>query len=639
MPTPIVTEEAEALFQAALAEHRAGRVEAALAGYERALEVSPEHFASRLNLGVTQHTLGRLEAALASVDQAIGLSPQDPLGPLNRGNVLRALRRPTEAAAAFERAIALGAEPKVHALRGAALYEAGQVEAALTAYEAAIAAHPDLPEAHGARGVALRRLGRPEEALASYDRAIALQSGNADHHRNRGNLLRDLGRPAEALASYDRGVGLRPDSAAFHSDRGNALHELGRMDEALACFDRAIALDPGLAVAHNARGALLFAQGRFEEALASTRQALRLDPRLALAHRNEGVTLRRLNRPEEAVLAYDRAIALEPDSADAHWYRSLCHLIAGRFAEGWRDYEWRWGAASFLEDASGGVTPPIRARLARPERPEELDGRDVLLVAEQGIGDVVMFASVLPEVMARAARVSLFCDGRLRSLFRSSFPGLSTPNRGEAEGRLEEFDPVLAIGSLGRLFRNDVGDFPGQPFLAPDEALVRAWGERLGPAKGLRRVGISWRGGGARTGVSDRSLSLDQLLPVLDIPDCEFVSLQYGDVQEEVAAFNAGRSRPVRLFPAEAIDDFEALAALALNLDLVVSVQTALVHLCGAVGVPALVMVPSNPEWRYGLIGAGMPWYDSVELFRQGPEKDWAPVVRRVAAAAAERLG
>jgi hypothetical protein len=168
---------------------------------------------------------------------------------------------------------------------------------------------------------------------------------------------------------------------------------------------------------------------------------------------------------------------------------------------------------------------------------------------------------------------------------------------------------------------------------------VARWAERLGPADGRRRVGVSWRGGIDRTGRGARSMDLAQLRPLFDLPGCEFVSLQYGDVAGEVAAANAGLVSPIRVFPAADIDDFDDLAGLVRNLDLVVSVQTALVHLTGALGAPGLVMVPAMAEWRYGAHGATMPWYGSLRLFRQGEDADWAPVVEAVVREARARLG
>jgi ADP-heptose:LPS heptosyltransferase len=197
---------------------------------------------------------------------------------------------------------------------------------------------------------------------------------------------------------------------------------------------------------------------------------------------------------------------------------------------------------------------------------------------------------------------------------------------------------LIGMGSLGRLFRNRLEAFPGTPYLRPRAPVREAWAARLGARRARLRVGVSWRGGTPKTGGARRSVTLDQLAPVLDLPDCEFVSLQYGDVSAELAAANDGRDNPIKAFPAAEIDDFEQLAGLVLALDVVVSVQTSVVHLSGAVGAECLALLPHIPEWRYTLGAPAMPWYRSVRLIRQSEPGAWAPVIGRVAEALRQRL-
>lgn len=519
-----------------------------------------------------------------------------------------------------------------------AKHRAGDVKGATDGYRQVIAIAPGHAPAHQNLSITLRLLGRLDEALAIADTAVALAPDKAASHTGRARVLMVLGRPAEALVSFERAAALDPSAALNHLNSGVALRALGRTADALEAFERAIALAPDYAQAHHDRGAALAALDRMDEALAAFDAALALSPDFADAHRNRGVALRRLRRTEEALAAQDRAIALEPGRADSYWYRSLCHLLLGNFAAGWRDYERRWEVEDFLRTARGHATSILRARLRADLDVEDVAGRDVLLIGEQGIGDVVMFASVLPDLQRVAGRVAVACDARLHRLFGHAFPAVEVLDRGDAERRLDSFPVVLGLGSLGRMFRNRLEDFPGAPYLDPRPETVARWAGRLGAAEGRRRVGISWRGGLDRTGRGARSMDLAQLRPLLDLPGCEFVSLQYGDPSEEVAAVNAGLAAPIRLFPASEIDDFDDLAGLVRDLDLVVSVQTALVHLTGALGVPGLVMVPATPEWRYGERGPTMPWYRSIRLFRQGDDADWAPVVNEVVAEARARL-
>lgn len=626
------------LFRAALANHRADQLDEAVDSYRRVIALAPDHGPAHHNLSVVLRRLGRLPEALASADSALALQP-DVAGAHNgRGRVLASLGRWDEALASYERAIALAPEdPTFHQNRGDVLRAMGRLADALETFETALALEPNSAVLHLDRGAALHQLGRLTDAVEAFARAAELNPAFIPAHRNMAIVLRSLGRPEEALASVDSALAIQPAEAGLRTLRADLMLDMGRTQEALEGYDSALALDERSAQAHNGRGSALGRLERLDEALAACERAIELDPALAVAHRNRGVVLRKLRRPEDAVAAQDRAIALKPEHPDAYFFRSFCHLLLRRFEAGWRDYERRWEVEEFLRTAGDSATPVLRARVDVDVRLEDIVGRDVLLIGEQGVGDVVMFASMLPDLLAVAGRVALVCDARLHRLSGESFPAVELLEPAEAERR--DFAVVTGIGSLGRLFRNRTEDFPGVAYLRPRPTAVDGWAARLGPANGRRRIGLSWRGGDARTGRTARSLDLAQLLPVLRLPGCDFVSLQYGDVAKEVGAINADLPVPIRLFRPDEIDDFEDLASLVRNLDLVVSVQTSLVHLTGALGAPGLVMLPGTPEWRYTAHGETLPWYRSIRLFRQDEEEDWEPVVQAVAAETAARLG
>ena len=517
-------------------------------------------------------------------------------------------------------------------------HQARRVSQAMAGYERVIAADPLHFDANLNLGVALRGLKRHADALAAYERALTAQPDNAVAHLNRANLLRTMRRHDEAIAAYDRSLALRPDAATYAA-RGGALADAGRPEAACRDFDTALELDPTLVGAHNGRGSLMFAMGRLDEALAHYDRAVALDPTLPLSHRNRGVTLRRLRRLEEAIQSHDQALALAPDAVDGYWYRGMCHLLRGDFDAGWRDYERRWDRPGFVANSPGDSTPALRARFRRDPERADVAGRSVLLVGEQGVGDVIMFASIIPDLLADATQVGLCCDPRLHGLFAQSFPALSLLDKAGAEARLDTLDTVMGIGSLPSIYRRQVGDFAGAPYLSPGAAACQRWTDRLGAGEGRKRIGLSWRGGVARTGRAERSVPLQDLKPILDLPACEVISLQYGAHDAEIEAVNRQLARPVRTFPAAEIDDFQDLAALVGRLDLVVTVQTALAHLAGATGVPTLVMVQAAPEWRYMAEGSSMPWYRALTLIRQGADAHWEPVIQQVTAQATQRLG
>lgn len=620
--------------------HRAGELAEAGRRYEAILAEQPQHFDALRLLSVICLQTGDWARAAEIGRRAVAANPDSAIAHHNLANAYAELGRWPQALEAAERSVALDpAFAPAQVRHGVALQTLGRPEAALAAFDAALALKPEAADAHLGRGVALRALGRPAEAVASYDAALALRPDYLEAHNNRGNALMELGRAAEALADFERALTLQPRSANAHSNRGNALLNLERPQDALAAFDAAIALDPGLAVAHYNRAMALAALRRHDEAVASFEAALALRPGDPLYLNNYGLALALAGRPEAALAAFDAALAVDPDHADAHWNRGVRLLTLGRFAEGWAEYEHRWRVPAFLATSVGRMTPKLRARTAPDLRVEDLRGRRVLVVDEQGVGDVLMFASMIPDLQRDAGAVALVCEDRLAGLFANSFPGVTLVAPDAAEAAAERAEVVLPIGGLARLYRNRLEDFPGTPYLAARPQVRERWAERLGPKAAALRVGISWRGGTAATGGEDRSIPLEAVTPLLALADCEFVSLQYGDPAPEVAAVNARLARPVRLFAPDEIADFEELAGLVQSLDLVVSVQTALVHLCGALGAPCLAMLTRTPEWRYAAQPDTMPWYGSVRLVRQGQDRRWEPVIAAVAGELAYRSG
>jgi len=460
---------------------------------------------------------------------------------------------------------------------------------------------PDSPDFDGHMGqaTALMAAQRFAEAEHHARAALAAQPYAPAAVRVLASLLQLQGRHAEALAFAEAVTGTDMDHGEGWMARADSLANLGRQEEAYNCYQVAMR-DGGVAF----------------EALVKI-----------------GLMLAQLGHPGPAIQAFDAALKLDPDATEPRYQRGVARLTQQDFAQGWGDYEARWRSDRFVANARGIVPRPLVPMLALNPSAEVLAGRRVLVMGEQGVGDQLMFASMIPDLARTAASVECVCEPRLVRLLSASFGGVSVLAPKDAKIDTDLIDTLLAMGSLGSAFRREAQAFPGTPYLHPRPEVRAGWAERLGPKTARLRIGVSWRGGVAATRTHARSLSLAQLAPVFDLAGCEFVSLQYGDVADEVAAFNAGRDNPIRIFPREAIDDFEDLAGLVANLDLVVSVQTALVHLCGAIGQTCLTLVPHTPEWRYGASGAAMPWYGSVRLFRQPQHGAWAPAIADVAAA------
>jgi hypothetical protein len=323
-----------------------------------------------------------------------------------------------------------------------------------------------------------------------------------------------------------------------------------------------------------------------------------------------------------------RALVQQPQMAEAHFALGCQLLAAGRFSDGWREYEWRSLADDWERRNDEASLPWWQG--------ESLAGRCLLVRAEQGLGDQIMFASCLPEVLARGGRCVVECDPRLETLFRRSFPRAAVcaqaPGRGAGWKGSAEPELQVNLGSLPRLLGRCEGNFPEHNgYLLPDPARVEAWRDRLAGLGAGAKVGVSWRGGTWNTRRLGRSLALEHLAPVLGIERIRFVSLQYGDCEADLDQLE--RAHGIRLPHWKgAIDDYEETAALVAALDLVVSVQTAVAHLGGALGKPVWVMVSALPEWRYLRSGVAMPWYPAMKLFRQPSLGDWGPVIERITA-------
>jgi tetratricopeptide (TPR) repeat protein len=502
-------------------------------------------------------------------------------------------------------------------LKGLVEMRRGRVAEAERAIAAAVAIQPGFAPAHFNRAQALAALGRAEEAVASYDRALALKPDHAEAWANRGVVLRVLNRPADALASFERAAALNPGQAGAWTGRGNVLRDLGRLDEAAASYDRAAALSPGDAALWSNRGSILHALNRLEEALTSYDKALALKPDFAEAWSNRGNVLRDLGRIAAALESHGRAQALKPGYAGAHWNEALCRLLAGDYAEGWRKFEWRWQREPLKSQRRAFAAP-------RWTGAEDLAGRTVLLHAEQGFGDTIQFCRYAPLVAARGARVVLEAQPALKSLLGSLKGVARVIARGEA---LPAFDFHCPLLSLPLAFGTTPESVPAEiPYLRPDAQAVARWTTRLA---GRRRplVAVAWAGNPAQLNDRNRSLAFAQLAPLF-AAGAGFVSLQKDCAEADAAAL--ARLGIPDLGP-ELADFSDTAAALSLA-DAVVSVDSAVAHLAGAMGRKLFVILARvGSDWRWLLEREDSPWYPTATLLRRKAEGDLPDLLGRIA--------
>jgi tetratricopeptide (TPR) repeat protein len=474
-------------------------------------------------------------------------------------------------------------------------------------------------------GVIARETGHTDVAIELISRAIGINPRVAGYHNNLGNALCGKEQFGEAAVAYRQALGIDPDLALAHYNLGNALiekDEFDELDEAVAASRRAILLRPDYAEAYNNLGIALHGKGNFDESISACRGALALKPGYAEAYSNLGNALRDKGDIEASIAAYRRAIEIKPEFATAHYNLAGVLLLAGEFRQGWAEYEWR------LRDSRNQPPPPF----AQPRwTGEEIRGRTILLWGEQGTGDTLQFVRYATLVAQRGGRVLIGCAGELARVLQSN-PGLGqvlTPG-----GARPEFDFYAPLPSLPLIFETEVGSIPATvPYLSPEPALLETWNRALGAAEGRARIGLVWAGNPRFKGDRTRSLNLQQLAPFAESRGVKFYSLQKGPAGEQAKNPPAGLELD-DLGPE--LNDWADTAAVMSLMDLIITTDTSVAHLAGALGRGVWVMLQFVPDFRWLLEREDSPWYPTMRLFRQRSLGDWKGVIGRVAEALAK---
>jgi len=610
-------------FAAALAQHKAGDLRQAERLYRQVLTAEPRHSDSLHLLGVIASQTGRSGLAVDLIGQALALAPDTAVYHSNLGNALVPLGRLEEAAACQRRAIAL--DPLLadaHLSLGRTLRRLGCPREAADCYRDALRLDPgDLRGLLGL-GDSLAEQDRFDEAADHYHAALALAPEDPGANNNLGAMLHRLGQADAAAARFRRALDSDPDHEEALFNLGTLLREQQDQVAAMACYRRAVGLNPNRADTHNNMGAILLLQDRAAESIACFATALRLRPIYPEAQSNLGVAYARLQQPGAAIAAFRTAIALRPDHAEAHNNLAMALLSVGDMAAGWPEYEWRWQAEPNINRHPGFSQPQWMG--------EPGHGRTLLIHAEQGFGDTLQFCRFAPLARDRGLRVVIAAP---RALIRL-LGGLAGADALVAQGDpLPPFDLHCPMLSLPLALGTTVETIPAAiPYLHADTAEAASWRARLAPADaaGLR-VGLVWAGHRndtlAITAAVDRQRSLApaQMAPLLAVPGLQFFSLQ-----------KDGPRAPATLALHDhmhEMHDFADTAALVANMDLVISVDSAVAHLAGALGRPVWLLDRFGHCWRWLHGRHDSPWYPDLRIFRQPAPGAWDPVLAEVAAA------
>ncbi|KVN62355.1 tetratricopeptide repeat protein [Burkholderia stagnalis] len=603
-----------------------GHYDDALAAYDRVLGREPGYASAWCRRGETLRLLGRPADALISVEHALRIDPNDPAAHVERGHALRALGRCDEALHAYRLAMVVrGKTPELVHACGVVLTELGRLAEALACLDEGLAGAPDDAQLLFASCVALDLLHARDELLKRCDRLIALDRGNPAAWIGRGNALLGLDRHADAAHAYGEALARTPDDVDALRNRAAALRALGAFDDALAHYDRALAATGPHAELLYHRALALQQLGRYDDAYASHAAAAGAPAALAQHLFTRAVARQQLGEHDAALADFQLACERDPHHGAARRSEAFCHLLMGDFDTGWKRHEARWSAAD---------TMLHRRHADRPmwDGAAPVAGRTVLLHAEQGYGDTLQFCRYASLVHDRGATVIVEAPAALGALL-GTLRGVS---RVVTEGApLPAFDLHCPLMSLPYAFRTTLDTVPADArYLHADPPRRDAWAARLAEIAPPHRlkVGVAWSGNPRHANDENRSMPFAALAPLLTL-DATFVSLQPQVRPRDAEAFAASG---VASFE-DALTDFAETAALVDALDLVISVDTSVAHLAGALGRPVWVLLPRVPDWRWLLERDDSPWYPGATLFRQARPGDWPAVVARVGAALAAR--
>ena len=521
------------------------------------------------------------------------------------------------AESAYSKAINLSpAYAEVYNNRGVLYLELKQYDKAYTDFAQAITLKQNYYEASINRAIVLKERKQFADALEALALIITQDPENITAYNNQGVVLVELKLFDQALTSFTEAIRINKNYVEAYNNRGNVLHRLKRYNDALADFEEAIRIDPDYADAHNNKGNALKELGYFDQALDSYDAALKINSRYFQAYNNKGNVLKDLKLFDEALKNYSKAIEINSEYPPALWNKGLVSLMLGNYQEGWKLYEWRKKTEELKE---------IFYKLPQPEclETESIKGKRLLIYPEQGFGDFIQFVRYLPVVSSLKVDIILETPPQLFSLMTTIDAPVTLVRKGNP---LPDFDAYCPIMSLPFIFKTDINDIPGKvPYLRPDMEKVSKWKAQLGESKKMR-IGLVWSGAERHKNDHNRTMKLAQFAPLFELP-IEWHSLQKeyrSSDAEQLSLFSFIHQHQNQLV------DFSDTAALIECMDLIISVDTSVAHLAGAMNKKVWILIPFIPDFRWMLDRNDSPWYPSATLFRQTKRNDWEGVIKQV---------
>ncbi len=607
-------ESVQQTIERGLGLHMSGKVPDAEAVYRKALSVEPQNPAALHLLGVALSQTGRKEEAITHISRAIELNPLVADFHVNLALVYVEVGNPLKAIPACQRALQLQpnhADAFNH--MGVALGQLSRIDQAILYLRKTLELNENHIDALSNLAALYQQTGRFEEAIAMLERIQRLQGPKAPVLQQIGDLLRELKRLPEAEAAYKQAISLDPNLAEGYGGLALILHERNEMAASIPYYEKSLALKPDAVTVLSNFGLALVGTAQLERGFDAYSKALDLRPDFTNALNNLGNAYRERLDMTRTMECYDRALFFRPDHPDARWNRSLLQLLLADFENGWLEYEWRW------------LKFPEERRNFGQSRWDGFDitGKTILLFAEQGFGDTIQFARYIPMVAERGAKVIVECQPELADVMNTVGGTERIYERGETVPMTDFQSPFM---SLGRAFGTNITNIPNKtPYIKADPERIAVWKKKLEPHEGTFKIGVTWAGAARHHRDRERSMRLEMWAPWKQIPGITWVSLQKGP-----SVNDPGRAAFPMIDHTSDLKTFADTAALMENLDLVISVDTSIVHLAGALGKPVWTLIPYLPDWRWMLNRDDSPWYPSMRLMRQTSMNDWSPTIDQV---------
>jgi tetratricopeptide (TPR) repeat protein len=609
-----------AKIEKALQYHQSGDLEQAEDIYKALLQANPNHPDLLHLFGMLAHQKDDGAKARTLFSRAIQINPTNPFYYISLGDALNAQSHQNQAIICYQKAIETKPETFEAYIKLGRLYHSqGNFNGAIRCYQKANQLKPDSVEVHYSAGLAYQALDKFDDAIASYDEAIRLNPDYVEAYFNLGDILYARGQMEAAIENYRHALRCRPEMIEAHNNLGNAFKAQGNLEAAVESYRQAVRLKPDIAEVYYNLGSALHLKEEFDNAITNFRLALQHKPQYAEAYNHLGLAYKNQGYLDQAAENFSQALRVNPHLAEAHWNRSFTYLLKGNFEDGWDDYDWRF------QQAKWQTFYPYRYSGPRWSG-SDCEGKTLFVHDEQGLGDTLQFVRYLPMAKARCGKIIFETRKELIDLLQG-FPGIDKlVIRSSWQAATENWDFYIPLLSLPKVFGTTLKTIPNHvPYLSADSKKVEYWKNRL-TGNGFK-VGIVWAGRPMHADDRNRSFALKQFLPLSGIQGIQLIGLQKGEAAKQVNDLGT-ETGIVNL--GEEFEDFTDTAGVIQNLDLVISVDTAVAHLAGAMGKAVWVLLPFIPDWRWIMDRDDSPWYPTMRLFRQKVRKDWESVFQRI---------